>query len=92
MISQTTTDFELLEAESYAQASLAEHLEMDCEGGGEFECPTCNANRQIITEARTEQERRIAVGMSVPDPRVGLEALAAWGTEWELEQAERFNS
>lgn len=88
-IMHTPTDFELFETISYAEAALAAHAEMDCDGGGEYDCPECTANREAITEARAEQDRRIASGMRVDDPRVGLQALEPWGYEWQQEQIER---
>ena len=85
----TVTDFELIEAESYAVSRLAEHLEMDCEGGGEFDCPSCDRDRAVLAAARAEMDRRDAAGVSIPDGRVGLQALGSFGYEWQLEQAER---
>lgn len=85
----TATDFELIEAESYCVARLAEDLEMDCEGGGEYRCERCDRDREILTEVRAEMALRDETGKSIPDERVGPQALAPYGYEWQLEQAER---
>lgn len=85
----TPTDFELHEALVYAEVRIAEHDEMDCDGGGEYECPRCNADRETIQSVRAEMDRRKRDGITIDDPRVGMEALAPFGREWELEQEER---
>lgn len=86
---QTYTDFELIEVESYAQVRMAEHLEMDCEAGGEYRCSSCDADRATLRAVKAEIERREREGISIPDERVGMEALAPFGAEWEAEQRER---
>jgi hypothetical protein len=88
----TTPDRALMDAIFYADHDLAQHLEIDCEGGGEFECPTCTANRETIRLARTEIERRALLGIAVEDPNEPTleQRLEPYGIEWELEQRERY--
>lgn len=92
MTINTIPDRDLEDAIFYAGHELSEHLEVDCEGGGEFICPTCDANRETIRTARAEIERRIVNGITVDDPNAETleERLAPWGTEWQLEQLERY--
>ena len=87
----TIPDRALVDSIFYADHELAEHLEIDCEGGGEFDCPTCTANRDGIRAARAEIDRRRLAGITVDDPHAETleQRLAPYGTEWELEQRER---
>jgi hypothetical protein len=87
----TATDFELIETESYAVERIRNHMEMDCSGGGEYECPSCDADSAIIAEVRAEMKRREAEGISIADDRVGLHTLEPFGLEWEREQSERYD-
>lgn len=86
---QTATDFELFETIVYAEELLREHSEMDCRGGGEFECATCDGALASIKRVEAEQARRAAAGIEIPDERVGLAALDAYGYEWQVEQLDR---
>lgn len=87
----TTPDRHLSDAEFYAGVSLSEHSEMDCEGGGEYECPTCTANRATIDAVKAEMARREAEGITIDDPNEPSfeERFAPFGPEWEREQRER---
>lgn len=80
------TDFQLHEALTYAADRIAEHDEMDCDGGGEFECPRCDADRATIESVKAEMDRRERDHITIADPRVGIETLAPFGREWEMEQ------
>jgi hypothetical protein len=87
----TMPDRHIVDAMIYAERRLAEHLEMDCMGGGEYDCPRCSADRDFMRAANAEMKRREEAGILIEDPDEPSfeERHAPWGPEWQLEQRER---
>lgn len=85
------SDRELADVLFYIDVRRAEHLEIDCEAGGEYVCDRCEADRVEARAVRAELERREELGLEVVDPDAPTleERLEPYGIEWELEQRDR---
>lgn len=88
---RTEADRSLSEREFYIDVDLAEHSEMDCMGGGEYECPSCEARFEARREIRAEVARRQALSLQIYDPMEPTfeERYAPYGIAWQDEQRER---
>lgn len=83
-----TPDRHLQEAEMALEDRLAAHLEIDCEGGGEYVCDRCTADRAELEAITAELARREAEGIAVDDPSEPTfeERYAPFGPAWQEEQ------
>ena len=89
---ETEPDRSMSDRWFWIDVRLGEHMEIDCEGGGEFECPSCSAGRKGLAEIRAERERRDRVGIELiidMDEPTFEERYAPYGPAWQEEQIER---
>ena len=84
-------DRDLADRLFWIDVRLGEHAEVDCMGGGEYECPRCSADFKAREAILAEQARREAAGIFIEDPDEPTleERLEPYGLEWQIEQRER---